>query len=105
MPRYPLLPPPRREDTAAALADSNALTLAMDSYVGMPSILGMTGLGKLSMRASGVGTELMVGSFVIWYDVVIIVDDMSWPIGTCWRWRFAVCCLNLLRTRGRLGYV
>ena len=48
------------QGTEAALLDNNDRMLASASYDGGPSIFGISGYGKLSMRLSGVGTEAMV---------------------------------------------
>ena len=50
------MPPPRSEGTMAAVAFRRFRMFDSESFVGIPVILGIM-LGKISMKASGNGTE------------------------------------------------
>ena len=58
--RCPRAPPPSSECTDAALVLRSLVISVIDSYVGSPWMGGMTGCGKLLMRASNVVAVMLV---------------------------------------------
>ena len=78
------------------MLESIDLSVSNVSYDGTPSILGISGCGKLSMRLSGVGTVVIVGDegygSAVMVVIGIVVGNANVIELAKVLYNFALCC-------------